>query len=200
MESHDRSRSRFPSLRGCRSKHLQVRAAPRRHFPQEYCREPPRAEWWRWFTYGRTGRGERRTICTRRQERCALRHGPKASVRDQPRRPPQNSAEPMATELVRPSVHVMPMWEPRPPRDEAVTSVEAVAPAEATVACRSRRPTPTQVARLQTRRFADPFDPMDGGANCLRCGYLIEQARDLNSTMRVERVSFSSCAHRFSAA
>jgi hypothetical protein len=28
------------------------------------------------------------------------------------------------------------------------------------------------------RSFADPFDTGDDGANCLRCGYLVEPARE----------------------
>jgi hypothetical protein len=30
---------------------------------------------------------------------------------------------------------------------------------------------------------ADPFDPSDFGANCIRCGYAIEAARDQRGMM-----------------
>uniref|UniRef100_UPI001E36BC7C hypothetical protein n=1 Tax=Neoroseomonas rubea TaxID=2748666 RepID=UPI001E36BC7C len=33
-------------------------------------------------------------------------------------------------------------------------------------------------AAPQARPVADPFDTTDDGANCLRCGYLVEPARE----------------------
>ena len=35
-----------------------------------------------------------------------------------------------------------------------------------------------QTASAPTRRVADPFNPSDDGANCMRCGYAIERARE----------------------
>jgi hypothetical protein len=33
------------------------------------------------------------------------------------------------------------------------------------------------------RRVADPFDANDDGANCLRCGYAVEPARERRGLM-----------------
>ena len=33
------------------------------------------------------------------------------------------------------------------------------------------------------RLFANPFSPDDGGANCMRCGYLVEPAREKRGLM-----------------
>lgn len=64
-----------------------------------------------------------------------------------------------------PVVHVMPAWEPSVP-DVAVEPP----------------PMPTErasrAARPVARRVADPFDAEDDGANCLRCGYLVEPGRE----------------------
>jgi hypothetical protein len=38
-------------------------------------------------------------------------------------------------------------------------------------------------AHKPSRRVADPFDPADDGANCLRCGYVIEPARERRGLM-----------------
>lgn len=38
-------------------------------------------------------------------------------------------------------------------------------------------------AATPVRRVADPFDLADDGANCLRCGYLVEPARDRRGLM-----------------
>jgi hypothetical protein len=62
----------------------------------------------------------------------------------------------------------MPMWERRVPEPEAA-SVEP-APPEAV--------RPRRAAGGRARRVADPYDATDEGANCLRCGYAIEPARD----------------------
>jgi hypothetical protein len=40
-----------------------------------------------------------------------------------------------------------------------------------------------RTARAASRRIADPFDPADDGANCLRCGYLVEPARERRGMM-----------------
>lgn len=68
-----------------------------------------------------------------------------------------------------PTVHVMPAWEPSP-SPESVPAAEPPATAADTV--------PARKPRRAGRRVADPFDPADDGANCLRCGYAIEPSRD----------------------
>ena len=40
-----------------------------------------------------------------------------------------------------------------------------------------------QPAMAPARRIADPFDPNDDGANCLRCGYAVERARERRGLM-----------------
>ena len=66
--------------------------------------------------------------------------------------------------------HVMPGWEP------LLTPVQPDAPVAQPAASPRRQP---RVAKqLQGRRFADPFDAEDNGANCIRCGYLVEPARE----------------------
>ncbi|MFC7540926.1 hypothetical protein ACFQU2_17685 [Siccirubricoccus deserti] len=66
-------------------------------------------------------------------------------------------------------MHVMPMWEPSPQ--------QSAVPADTTVAERRRTRLPKKAPEAAARSFADPFAD-DDGANCIRCGYLIEQARE----------------------
>jgi len=40
---------------------------------------------------------------------------------------------------------------------------------------RGPKPNPPKVT---ARQFADPFAEDDDGANCIRCGYLVERARE----------------------
>ena len=66
--------------------------------------------------------------------------------------------------------------ESAPANAEPEPTVEAVqlsAPVEKGVAAK-----PGRKPGKQPRRIADPFDPDDNGANCLRCGYAIEPARE----------------------
>ena len=74
--------------------------------------------------------------------------------------------------------HVMPMWEPRVaempltvPAGDALA--EAPAPAK-----RKRGRRPGSGSKATDQRYADPFAEEDIGANCLRCGYLVEPARE----------------------
>jgi hypothetical protein len=83
--------------------------------------------------------------------------------------PPQD-IQPVAAEPTQPTVHVMPMWEPSPQ--------QPAAPAETAAVERRRTRLPKPKAReAAARSFADPFAD-DDGANCIRCGYLVEQARE----------------------
>jgi len=69
----------------------------------------------------------------------------------------------------------MVMWEPAPQqRTEPLAG-----PAEPEVAeGRKPRLTKPRAPKVTTRRFADPFADDDSGANCIRCGYLVEPARE----------------------
>ncbi len=84
-------------------------------------------------------------------------------------------AAPAPAEAPPPTVHVMPMWTPAPVAEEPPPTEQTVAPAPAVRATRARgRP----AIHAAGRRVADPFDAADEGANCLRCGYLVEPARE----------------------
>jgi hypothetical protein len=79
------------------------------------------------------------------------------------------------TPAPQPVGHVMPVRTLLAPEPEA-----APAPAEAPRARRGRPPgrPRSNMAERQSRRVADPFDASDDGANCLRCGYMVEPARE----------------------
>jgi hypothetical protein len=81
-----------------------------------------------------------------------------------------------APPAAKPVTHVMPMWEPAAAEPDPVPP----APAEAPVAASGpAADAPRQATRRKpARRVADPFDAEDHAANCMRCGYAIEPARD----------------------
>ena len=83
--------------------------------------------------------------------------------------PPADS--PAATPDPAPPVgHVMPGWEPR------LAPIEPDAPATKSTASPQR---PPRAAKPPVgRSFADPFAADDTGANCIRCGYLVEPERE----------------------
>src|SRR3954451_730931 len=77
-----------------------------------------------------------------------------------------------------PVVHVMPMWEPSPPQPAPPLAETVELPVETARAVERRPRTPKAKAPDKAaRRFADPFADADEGANCLRCGYLVEPTR-----------------------
>jgi hypothetical protein len=91
---------------------------------------------------------------------------------------PSPASQPVAVETAAPVAHVMPMWQP------ATTEADSTAPAPmpleehlSQVALTPRRDSLRKVKK-PTRRVADPFDANDDGANCLRCGYAVEPARE----------------------
>ncbi len=77
--------------------------------------------------------------------------------------------------VVPPVVHVMPGWAPSPVEPETRPAPAAEAKPRA---ARARRTAPTI-----SRRVADPFDAADDVANCLRCGYVVEPARERRGLM-----------------
>jgi hypothetical protein len=84
-------------------------------------------------------------------------------------------AAPFVPEPSPPTVHVMAAWDPSP-KPPAATPPPA---ADAVTAEAQQQPAPQRKApRAVSRRFADPFADDDSGANCLRCGYLVERARE----------------------
>lgn len=118
--------------------------------------------------------------------------------------------EPAGPEVAQPVGHVMPAWGPaaaeagaasaeepvaaprrgrgRPrkhPVGQPVATLPATASAEEPVAepHRSRGRPRKQPGSPPTRRVADPFDIEDCGANCMRCGYAVEPAREKRGLM-----------------
>jgi hypothetical protein len=84
-------------------------------------------------------------------------------------RPPVELSAPI--QPPQPAVHVMPIWEP------AHTDPEPTQP-EA-----KRRGRPRKIASEPAPIAADPFDPNDDGTNCLRCGLLVQPAREKRGLM-----------------
>lgn len=73
-----------------------------------------------------------------------------------------------ARAVVEPTAHVMPAWQPS----------EVASPAPETVTPPPRpRSRPRKLAPPNPVGSADPFDDEDTGANCLRCGYRVQDAR-----------------------
>lgn len=79
-----------------------------------------------------------------------------------------------------PTAHVMPMWERSRAEPEAPPAPD---PAPQAPRARRGRPPGSTAPRREERRVADPFDPEDDGANCLRCGYAVEPARERRGLM-----------------
>ena len=71
---------------------------------------------------------------------------------------------------------MMPGWKPllSPIEPEAVPAV---------LAAPQRQPKASAVSKTRERAFADPFATEDTGANCFRCGYLVEPAREKRGLM-----------------
>jgi len=83
--------------------------------------------------------------------------------------------EPPTTEATAPTAHVMPAWEPAS-AEKVSTPLAVQTPL---VEGRRGRGRPRkQTSTAPPRHVADPFDASDEGANCMRCGYAIEAARE----------------------
>jgi hypothetical protein len=98
--------------------------------------------------------------------------------------PPQPDVQPASPEPAEPVVHFMPMWEPSPqqPTSPAVEPTEPPAETAVVERCKPRTSKPP-AAKTRARPFADPFADDDSGANCIRCGYLVEQGREERGLM-----------------
>jgi hypothetical protein len=97
---------------------------------------------------------------------------------------PQPDIQPAAPEPAQPTVHVVPAWEPSPQQPVEPVATPAKPSVEtAVVECRKPRLSKSKTPKVTTRRFADPFAADDAGANCLRCGYLVEPAREKRGLM-----------------
>ena len=90
--------------------------------------------------------------------------------------PPQD-IPPAVPDPAPPVVHVMPMWEPQQPAQPVTEPDEPLV--EPAMAEQHRpRTLKAKTPKNTARHFADPFAEGDEGANCLRCGYLVEPARE----------------------
>jgi hypothetical protein len=101
------------------------------------------------------------------------------ALQTKPARPllPQD-IQPIVPEPTPPVVHVMPMWAPSQPQPVSPAPKPDRVVGEAGMARQRRRRMPAEpLSKVAARRFADPFADEDG-ANCLRCGYLVEPARE----------------------
>jgi hypothetical protein len=97
---------------------------------------------------------------------------------------PQLDVQPAPPEPTQPTVHVMPMWEPSPQQPPSPAMEPTEPPAEtAVVERRKPRISKPPAAKVRVRPFADPFADDDSGANCIRCGYLVEQRREKRGLM-----------------
>jgi hypothetical protein len=91
--------------------------------------------------------------------------------------------QPIVPEPVPPVVHVMPMWVPSQPQTVPPAPNPDEVAGEVGTARQRRRRTPVEPgSRVAARRFADPFADEEG-ANCMRCGYLVEPAREKRGLM-----------------
>lgn len=89
------------------------------------------------------------------------------------------NTHPMTPRPAPPVVHVMPAWEPSPQKpaltDEGPAELSSSIP---TIGRQTQHNAASSHSKTTTRRFADPFAADDDGANCTRCGYLVEAARE----------------------
>jgi hypothetical protein len=86
-------------------------------------------------------------------------------------------AAPPAAGPAPPKAHVMPAWAPAVAEPPSAPAPVPDAPPDAEPRRGRGRPR-KPVAAAPARPVADPFDTADEGANCLRCGYMVEPARE----------------------
>ncbi len=97
---------------------------------------------------------------------------------------PPRGIQPVAPNPARPTVHVMPMWEPPQQRSAQPAAEPAERPGGmAALGGRAPRVPKPRAPETTGRLSADPFSHDDGGANCIRCGYLVEPAREERGLM-----------------
>jgi len=96
---------------------------------------------------------------------------------------------PVSVPVIAPTTHVMPAWDPAV-TEEAPSAPRSLNVAEASdVAARRGRGRPRKEVSTPPlpRRVVDPFDASDDGANCMRCGYAIEPAREKRGLLTCSR-------------
>ena len=102
-------------------------------------------------------------------------------------RAPSPYAEPIAAVTAKPVAHVMPMWEPAETAGANASPKPSAPEGRPSQTAEPAAPLSPKKPRTRSRRVADPFDPADEGANCLRCGYIIEPARERRGLMTCVR-------------
>ena len=145
------------------------------------------------------------TIASRVVEVVHVSHGKSRPVHNQPRPVPWSAhaetwpdgfraqspppvppqvATPVMPEPASPIVHVMPMWEPSVQQPAAADEKPVALPSGTIIIERRKRGRPRlNPPKVTARQFADPFAADDDGANCIRCGYLVEQRREKRGLM-----------------
>lgn len=95
---------------------------------------------------------------------------------------------PVAAAAAVPTTHVMSVWEPAAAKEASSTPASEKVAEAPDAAVRRGRGRPRKEVRTTppTRHVADPFDADDDGANCMRCGYAIEPAREKRGLMTCE--------------
>jgi hypothetical protein len=92
---------------------------------------------------------------------------------------PVQDAPSVVPEPASPAVHVMPAWEPSVQQPAWARRKSAELPnSTPTLEHQEQRDAASTALKGMTRRFADPFAADEDGANCIRCGYLVEPARE----------------------
>jgi hypothetical protein len=104
--------------------------------------------------------------------------------RGRPRKHPVGEPVSAPAETAQVEEPATPRWGRGRPR-KLVAATAGAAPAEEPVVEAGHDPgrPRKQPASAPTRRVADPFNASDDGANCMRCGYAIESAREKRGMM-----------------
>jgi hypothetical protein len=95
--------------------------------------------------------------------------------------PPSPAPLAVAAETPQPVAHVMPAC--MPAVSEPSVALAPTVPSEAAQPAPQSAKQAGRAATGASRRVADPFDANDDGANCLRCGYAIQPARERRGLM-----------------
>ncbi len=107
----------------------------------------------------------------------------------------QRDVEPVAPNPAPPIAQMMPVWAPSPQRDAEPSSIETDAKA-GTDAASPDGSTMPKLPKPRSRQVADPFASEDDRANCFRCGYLVEKARDRRGLMTCSKCGYRSSQGR----
>jgi hypothetical protein len=90
-----------------------------------------------------------------------------------------SEAQPAVPEPTPPTVHVMPAWEPSAQQASLTgEGLAQVSSGTAAIKHHEQDDVASNGLKVTRRRFADPFAADENGANCIRCGYLVERARE----------------------